>query len=60
MINKKVSVIIPYYKNIKFINKTISSVISQKYQNLEIILIYDDENKDDLLIIKKNSNIEKI
>ena len=53
MINKKVSVIIPYYKNIKFINKTISSVISQKYQNLEIILIYDDENKDDLLIIKK-------
>lgn len=59
MINKKVSVIIPYYKNIKFINKTISSVISQKYQNLEIILIYDDENKDDLLIIKKKFKSRK-
>lgn len=51
--SKLISVIIPYYKNIKYINKAIFSVINQGYKNFEIILVYDDENKDDFLIIKK-------
>ena len=45
---KKVSVIIPYYKNIKYIFKSVQSVLRQKYKNIEIILIYDDEDQSDL------------
>ena len=40
----KASVIIPYYKKKKNIKQTIKSAISQTYSNLEIILIYDDED----------------
>ena len=46
----KISVIIPYYRNYKYINRAISSVINQTYKNFEIILIYDDTNKEDLKI----------
>ena len=49
-----VSVIIPYYKKINYINKTLDSVLNQTYQNFEIILIYDDVITTDLEIIKKN------
>ena len=36
-----VSVIVPYYKK-KFIERTIKSILSQTYKNLEIIIVYDD------------------
>ena len=48
-----ISIIIPYYKNIKFIEKTINSILNQTYQNFEVIIIYDDENYEDLRIIKQ-------
>ena len=48
----KVSVIIPYFKKKKYIKKSIKSVLLQTYQNFEIILIYDDEDKDELNIRK--------
>ena len=48
-----VSVIIPYFKKKKFIRETLNSVISQTYKNLEIIIIYDDVDKDDLNYIKE-------
>lgn len=51
--NKKVSVIIPYYKKLTFIKKTLNSVLQQSYQNFEILLIYDDDDKNDLQKIKK-------
>ena len=50
---KLVSIILPYYKKINFVKKTISSILNQDYKNLEIILIYDDEDKKDLKKIKK-------
>ena len=57
-----VSVIIPYYRKINYIKKTINSVLNQTFQDFEIILIYDDENYDDLIylkkIIKKNKNVK--
>tara|TARA_B100000900_G_C20601728_1_gene725940 strand:+ start:8474 stop:9214 length:741 start_codon:yes stop_codon:yes gene_type:complete len=48
-----VSVIVPYYKKKNFIKKTINSIKHQSYKNLEIIIIYDDEDRDDLELIKK-------
>ena len=48
-----VSVIVPYHRKIKFIKKTINSIKNQTYKNLEIIIIYDDEDYSDLKYIKK-------
>ena len=48
-----VSIIIPYFKKKKFIKKTINSIFNQSYKNLELILVYDDENKKDFFFIKK-------
>ena len=48
-----VSVIIPYYNKKKFINKTINSAINQTYKHIEILIVYDDENIDDLKFINE-------
>lgn len=51
----EVSIIIPYYKKKKYIKKTINSIINQNYKNkYEILLIYDDNNNQDLKYLKKN------
>ena len=59
-----VSVIIPYYKKINYIKKTINSVLNQTFQDFEIILIYDDNILDDLITLeneyKKNPKIKII
>ena len=41
MKNKLVSVIVPIYNVEKYIRKTVESIISQNYENLEIILVDD-------------------
>ena len=53
-----ISIIIPYYKKKKYINRSISSIINQNYINYEIIIVYDDDNKLELdyLINRYNSN----
>ena len=48
-----VSIIIPYYKKKVYFIKTIKSILNQSYSNYELILIYDDPNKQDLNFIKK-------
>ncbi len=55
MKNKLVSIIIPYFRKKDFFLKTILSIKSQSYKNIEIIVIYDDEDKTDLNFIKKLS-----
>ena len=50
---KKISIIIPYFNNLKYLPNAIRSVIYQNLKNYEIILIYDDTNKQDLKEIKK-------
>ena len=56
------TVIIPYFKKIKFFQKTLKSVINQTYKNIEIIIIYDDEDKKELIeiksLIKNKKNIK--
>ena len=51
--NIKVSVIIPYFKNIRYIDRSIFSALKQTYKKLEIILIYDDNDKKDLIKLSK-------
>ena len=51
--NYKVSIIIPYYKKKFFILDAIKSALNQTYKNFEIIIIYDDLSKIDLVYIKK-------
>ena len=48
-----VSVIIPYYKKKKFISETVESALNQSYPNLEILIIYDDDNENDLEFIRE-------
>ena len=48
-----VSIIIPYYKKKKFISTTINSAIRQSYENIEILIVYDDENYDDLKLLEE-------
>ena len=53
-----VTVVIPYFKKKKFIEKSINSIKSQTYRNLEIIIVYDDEDQSDLKLIKKIKNTD--
>ena len=48
-----VSVIIPYFRKIKHFRNSISSVLEQTFQDFEILIIYDDEDLNDLEIIEK-------
>ena len=50
------SVIIPYFRKKKYITETISSVLRQTYENLEVIKVYDDETKVDLDFINNLKN----
>tara|TARA_Y100000816_G_scaffold668_1_gene347 strand:- start:3785 stop:4528 length:744 start_codon:yes stop_codon:yes gene_type:complete len=54
-----VSVIIPYYKKRKYIINSIKSALNQTYENLEIIIVYDDENQNDLDLIQEIKKKDK-
>lgn len=60
----KISVIIPYHKKISFIKKSLNSALNQTYQNKEIIIIFDDNNQEELkkirLFIKNKKKIKLI
>ena len=59
-----VSIIIPYFKKKSYIEQTLKSVLRQKYQNFEILIVYDDESQKDLFflktLIKKDKRIKLI
>ncbi len=50
--NSLVSVIMPYYNKKNFFLESINSVLNQTHSKLEIIIIYDDQNRNDLEYIK--------
>ena len=52
-----VSVIIPFYKKTKYIHETVNSILKQTYENIEILIVYDDLEKDDLNFLKETFQI---
>ncbi len=54
-----ISIVIPYYKKREYIASTLNSVLKQTYKNLEIIIIYDDQDKEDLEFIKRLIKLDK-
>ena len=55
-----VSVIIPYYRKRNFVKETLTSVVNQDYDNLEVLIIYDDINLNDLEFLQKIKNDAKL
>lgn len=54
-----VTVIIPVFSNIKYLNDSLKSVIDQTYDNIEIIIVDDGSNNhNEILAICKNLKIE--
>tara|TARA_B100001123_G_C15221587_1_gene991468 strand:- start:115 stop:864 length:750 start_codon:yes stop_codon:yes gene_type:complete len=61
MYKDSISIIIPFYKNINLLNKAIKSVFNQTYQNYEIIIINDNNDKNCIEYLKKlKKNNKKI
>ena len=46
------SIILPYYNKRNFIKKSIKSILDQSFKNFELIIVYDDQDKKDLQLIK--------
>jgi len=56
-----VSVIIPYFNKKNYIKDAVNSVLNQTFKNLEIIIIYDDENLSDYdYLMNEFKNIKNI
>ena len=55
---KFVSIIIPYYRKRNYIKETVLSVLKQTYKNFEVIIVYDDINKNDLKFILKLKELD--
>ena len=53
-----VSIIIPYYKKELFIEETIKSILSQSYQDFEILIINDEISLNSTKILQKISNLD--
>ena len=60
--SKKVSIIIPVFKNIHFLKKSLSSAVNQTYKNTEIIIVndgsYDSSEQKIMQYIKLDKRIK--
>tara|TARA_B100001057_G_scaffold385847_1_gene392666 strand:+ start:6081 stop:6869 length:789 start_codon:yes stop_codon:yes gene_type:complete len=54
-----VTVVIPYKNNLKYLYNALNSVFKQTYKNYKILIIYDDEDCNDLGKIQKFLNLKK-
>ena len=57
MNNIFVSIIVPYYKKSKYIDKTISSILQQTYKNFEIIIIDDGSTDGCLELLEEHDKL---
>jgi len=55
-----VTIIIPYKNNLKYLFLSLESVFVQTFKKFKIIIIYDDEDRSDLIHIKKFISKKKI
>ena len=55
-----ITIIIPYKNNLKYLFLALESVFFQTYKKFKILIIYDDEDKSDLMHIKKFISKQKI
>lgn len=51
--NQLISVIIPVYNSEKYLNKCLTSILTQTYSNIEVIIINDGSNDNSLSICEK-------
>ena len=56
----KVSVIVPVYNVEKYIIKCINSIINQKLEDIEIIVVNDGTKDNSIKLIKDNFNDKRI
>ena len=56
---KKVSIIIPVYNSEKYISKCLDSVLSQTYENIEVLVINDGSKDDSINILKEYEKKDK-
>ena len=54
-----VSIIMPYFKKIDFIDETIESILNQTYDKFELLIIYDDVDKEELNYLKQIADKDK-
>ena len=54
-----ISIIMPYYKKKKFVLEAINSVLKQTYKKFELLIVYDDECRDDIYFINKIKSKDK-
>ncbi len=54
-----VSIIMPYFKKITFIDETIESILNQTYDKFELLIIYDDIDKEELNYLKQIADKDK-
>ena len=54
-----VSIIMPYFKNKKYVKYSVLSVLNQTFQNFELIIIYDNHTADELKFINKIKKLDK-
>ena len=48
-----ISIVIPYHRKKFFFKETLESINKQSYKNFEVIIIYDDIDKSELMYVKK-------
>ena len=51
-----VSIIMPYFKNKKYVKYSVLSVLNQTFKNFELIIVYDNKTSDELKFINKIKN----
>ena len=54
-----ISIIMPYFKKQKYLKQSINSILSQSYENFEIIIIDDELSLESKSVLSKISKLDK-
>ncbi len=57
--NKKISIVVPNYKNSKYLERTLKSLIEQTHKNIEIIVVCDKPEEDCDKLVKSYMEKDK-